>query len=71
MDPRDGSGGRGIAVESGGLLTLRRGLIYRNVELGISAFNPGTEVNAEDVTIIRTDTSPQVAVGLGSYDEAH
>ncbi|MGF1469803.1 MAG: hypothetical protein ACFCGT_27070 [Sandaracinaceae bacterium] len=74
----DGSGGRGLNVELGARVVLRRGLFERNREVGVYSSSEGTHAVLEDVVVRETlapaclpdcDDLPS-GVSLGSYFNA-
>jgi hypothetical protein len=76
----DDEWGRGLTVQSGATVTLLRGLVESNLELGVNAWNLGTTLTARHLTITDTrvctcdaTTCPGLGggVGLGAYAEAH
>ncbi len=69
-----GKFGYGILVDGGANLSVERGLIEGNTEVGLVAMNPGTEVTLVDSTLSGTlvgyDMGAVNAVGLGVQDDA-
>ncbi|MEM1415008.1 MAG: hypothetical protein AAGH15_08920 [Myxococcota bacterium] len=57
----DGAGGRGLNVQTGARLTLVRGLVVGNQEVGVSAGGAEAEVRLEDVVV--RDTLPRESDG--------
>jgi hypothetical protein len=67
--PERGIFGRGACVQGGGRMTIERALIEANRELGLCAFEEGSELVATDFVV--TDTlerrcSPALCPGLGA-----
>ncbi|MBX7113567.1 MAG: right-handed parallel beta-helix repeat-containing protein [Myxococcaceae bacterium] len=74
----DGPVGRGVHVQQGGQLVVRRGLFENNREAGISAINANTVITLEDVVVQKTrrrDCVPRCAdeggSGMASLGGAH
>jgi hypothetical protein len=61
----DGTGGWGIGVHEGAQLTLERGLVTDNHDVGLIASDAGTTVTATEVAIARTQPSANGTRGRG------
>jgi len=68
----DGTGGRGLAIEQGARLEAYSCLVSDNSDIGILAFNEGTEVVLQDVEVrdTRRGHATSVASGVASQDDA-
>jgi hypothetical protein len=71
-EPRvlDRSFGRGISVQAGATVRVARTVVERSRDLGLAAFDPGTELTATDLVIRDTrerecESCPGLPVGLG------
>jgi hypothetical protein len=73
----DGAAGRGLVVQQGAEVVLRRGLFERNREVGVLASYPDTRLELEDVAV--RDTLPTDCgtppcpggIGIGAYHGAY
>ncbi|MGF1466603.1 MAG: hypothetical protein ACFCGT_10750 [Sandaracinaceae bacterium] len=61
--PSDGFGGRGLEVSAGAALTLERGLLRGNRDIGIFVASAGTSATLTDVAVL--DTRAQERSGAG------
>jgi hypothetical protein len=61
----DGRGGQGVSVISGGRLSCTLCVLEDNLETGLSAFDPGTEVVLRDLEVRDTRAAEASGVGVG------
>ena len=64
-----GPGGRGVALDNGAVLRLRRAWLVDNREVGLHARDAGTRVDASDVWIAATGPRPAGGFGHGAVAE--
>ncbi|MGF1466200.1 MAG: hypothetical protein ACFCGT_08695 [Sandaracinaceae bacterium] len=61
----DGTLGRGLDIDEGGQLTLDRGLVRENREVGVLVQGPGTEASLQNVAIVDTQVNGGRLGGFG------